>query len=257
MVLIDNNGNLINDKNISSYNINSIDLAFNYKYNKNNPALKIIFSENIEYNIKCIKKIIQLIENDIFFSTNFKGINIKFILENDNNEIINAIKAINISNLKEKYIFIYDCIFNDLDILWNSANPCKFCNNVCIASKHNRTAHKENGCCYSFDYSKNIFKFIDNVKLCKYLGKDKKCTTKNISCKLFVCNYLKKNNLFQIKMQDNLLIQSFFTNKQKLILKYNFFRSKEEIIDKLLEKDKTPFLIYYINSYYRISKCQK
>ena len=253
MVLIDNNENLINDY----YNISNIKLDVKNKYNKTNPALKIVFSENNDYNIKCIKKLIQLNEKNISFSTNFNGTNIKYILENASNEVINAIKAINISNLQEKYTFIYDCIFNDLDILWNSANPCKFCNNVCLASKNNQTAHKENGCCYSFDYSKNIFKFIDNVKLCKYLGEEKKCTTQNISCKLFVCNYLKKNKIFQINMQDNLLIQAFFNNKQKLILKYNFFRSKKEIIDKLLEKDNTPFFIYYINGYYRISKGKK
>ena len=252
MILIDNDGNLIDEKKF--YNINSINLDFNKKYDKNNPALKITFSDNMKYNIKCVQKLVQLVEKNISFSTNYNGANIKYILENANNEIINAIKALNITNLKERYIFIYDCIFNDLDILWNSANPCKFCNNICLASKNNKTAHKENGCCYSFDYSKNIFKFIDNVKLCKYLGEDKKCTTQNISCKLFVCNYLKKNKLFQINMQDYLLIQCFFNDKQKLILKYNFFRAKDEIINKLLEKDRTPFLIYYINSNYRISK---
>ena len=219
MVLIDNNGNLIDEKNISFNNINYIN--FDNKYNKDNPALKISFNKNTESNVEYIKKLIQLQENNVHFLTNFNDVNIKYILENANDEIINAIKAMHISNIKEKYTFIYDSIFHDLDILWNSANPCKFCNNVCIASKNKKAAHDENGCCYSFDYSKNLFKFIDNVKLCKYLGKDKKCTTQNISCKLFVCNYLKKNNIFQINMKDNLLIQSFFNKKQHLILKYN------------------------------------
>ena len=58
-------------------------------------------------------------------------------------------------------------------------------------------------------------------------------------------------------MKDYLLIQAFFTNKQKLILHYNFFRSKEEILEKLIEKNNTPFFIYYLSSNYRISKNQK
>ena len=53
-------------------------------------------------------------------------------------------------------------------------------------------------------------------------------------------------------MSDFLLVQAFFTNKQKLILKYNFFRSKEEILEKLMKKDNSPFLFYYLYGFYRI-----
>ena len=63
---------------------------------------------------------------------------------------------------------------------------------------------------------------------------------------------LKKNKIFNINMKDYLLVQAFFTHKKKLILQYNFFRSKEEILQKLIEKDHTPFFIYYLFSYYRI-----
>ena len=63
---------------------------------------------------------------------------------------------------------------------------------------------------------------------------------------------LKKNKLFNINIKKYILIQSFFTNKQKLILKYNYFRSKEEIIEKLIKKDNIPFLYYYLNGNYRI-----
>ena len=186
--------------------------------------------------------------------TEYSGKKIKYIISNYNDDVLIALKALFINNSKEQYIFLYDNIFKNLDNLWNQSNPCKFCNNICFASKNHKTAHKENGCCYSFDYSKNIFKFIDNVKVCKYLGKEKRCTTENISCKFFVCNYLKKNKIFNIDIKDYLLVQAFFNNKQKLILKYNYFKSKEEILEKLNEKDNTPFIIYYLFSKYRIQK---
>lgn len=212
------------------------------------------FSSDVKYNIKCIKRLIYFQKSNIEFLTECSGFKIKYILSNYNVDILKAIKTTFINDTKDRYLYLYlyDNIFKSLDILWNKYNPCKFCNNVCIASENHKAAHKEDGCGYFFDYSKNIFKFIDNVKVCNYLGKDKRCTTENISCKFFVCNYLRKNNLFNIKMSNYLLVQAFFSNKQKLILKYNFFRSKEEILEKLIETNNTPFFIYYLHSNYRI-----
>ena len=77
---------------------------------------------------------------------------------------------------------------------------------------------------------------------------------RNISCKLFVCNYLKKEKLFNIDIKDFILIQSFFNKKQQLILKQNFFKSKEEILNKLLEENNESLFIYYLRNNYRIDK---
>ena len=250
MIYVDILGNEIEESNIDFSGIDRVDFKLNKKYNAINPALKINFSDDINHNIKYLKKLNYFQKEKIDFITEYKGFKIKYILYNYNDDILTAIKATFMVNIKDK--FLYDSIFKSLDTLWNTYNPCKFCNNICIASKNHKTAHKENGCCYSFEYSKNIFKFVDNVKICKYLGKDKKCTTQNISCKFFVCNYLKRNKLFNINIKKYILIQSFFTNKQKLILKYNYFRSKEEIIEKLIKKDNIPFLYYYLNGNYRI-----
>ena len=252
MVYVDNFGNIIENSNINFSNINSINLELGKKYKSINPALSIKFSNNIEKNIKYIQKLLDFQKLHIDFMTEYNGNKIKYIISNYNDDVKIALKALFINNSKKQYLFLYDNIFKSLDILWNKNNPCKFCNNICSASKNNKSAYKENGCCYSFDYSKNIFKFIDNVKLCKYLGKDKNCMTENISCKFFVCNYLKRNNIFNIDMKNYILVQAFFNKKQKLVLKYNYFKSKEEIIEKLIEKNNTPFLIYYFFSKYRI-----
>ena len=252
MIYVDSIGNIIENSGLNFDNIKSTDFNIKQKYSNVNPALKINFTNSISDNVKFIKKLLYFQQLHIDFVTECNGFKIKYILSNCNDELLTAIKATFISDTKDRYLYLYDNIFKSLDTLWTKSNPCKFCNDVCIASRNHKAAHIENGCCYSFDYSKNIFKFIDNVKVCKYLGKDKRCTTENISCKFFVCNYLRKNNLFNIYMKDYLLVQAFFDNKQKLILKYNFFRSKEEILDKLIKKDNTPFFIYYLYNHYRI-----
>ena len=61
-----------------------------------------------------------------------------------------------------------------------------------------------------------------------------------------------KTESFDIKLNDFLLLMAFFNSKQRLILKYNYFNSKEEIIDKLLEKSKMPLALYYYYDYYII-----
>ena len=252
MIYVDSIGNIIENPSANFANIECVEFNINKKYNHINPALKINFTSNISENVKFIKRLLHFQKLNIDFVTECNGFQIKYILSNCNDDLLIAIKATFISDTKDRYLYLYDNIFKSLDTLWKKSNPCKFCNDVCIASKNHKAAHKENGCCYSFDYSKSIFKFIDDVKVCKYLGEDKRCATENISCKFFVCNYLRKNNLFNIHMKDYLLVQAFFNNKQKLILKYNFFKSKEEILEKLVENDNTPFFIYYLHGNYRI-----
>lgn len=233
----------------------NFDINKNYSNNNNNnPALYIDFRNDFNYSINCIKKLIKLEKDNISFSSKYDKYNVKYIISNYNDEIICALKAICIDDTKEKYTLIYDYVFDMLDKIWKEKNPCKFCNNYCIATRNKKYINQSDGCCYSFEYSNNIFSLspLKNKQKCKYLNPDKSCATKNLSCKFFTCKYLRKNENFNLDMKDYLLIQSFFSKKQQLILKYNFFRSKEEIIDKLLEKNHTPYFIYDFNCKYRI-----
>lgn len=232
--------------------IEYVDFSLNRVYSGANSALKINFSDDIACNTLYIKKLQDLENNNVKFCSQFNNSNIKYIISNYNQDILVALKAIAISDTKSKYEYLYDSIFESLDVVWNVNNPCKFCDNICIATRHNKRRQRENGCCYSFTYSKNPLKFIENEHLCRYLSDTKKCTTQNISCKLFVCKYLKKAKLFNIDIKDFLLIQSFFSAKQQLILKYNYFKSKEEILNKLLEKNNDSLIFYYLLSKYRI-----
>ena len=89
----------------------------------------------------------------------------KYVISNYNDAILDALKAIEIVNLKEKYTFIYDSVFKQLD-----------------------------GFCYSFKMNTNLFStnFIKNKQKCKFLGDNKRCTTQNISCKLLLVTIWKK-----------------------------------------------------------------
>lgn len=251
MLQLDKNCIVLDEKEIIE-EVSFVPFDLNCEYKKTNFALKIDFKNNFNYSIFCIKKLLEYEKENIQFSTSYKNYNLKYIIKNYSPEILDALKAISIHDEKQKITFLYNCIVNSLDNIWYTQNPCKFCNNICIASRNGYTSHKEDGCCYSFEYSKNPLLFIKNLQACKQLGKDKKCLTQNISCKLFVCDYLKKIKKFKININSFLLIQAFFSKKQQLVLQYNFFKTKEEIIEKLLENDNSNFLIYYLLSKYRI-----
>lgn len=243
------------DKNELKDNIKSIDFNINTdisKLDKDN-ALNIDFKNDNEYATDILKKLNR--SNVLNYYCNADNNKIIFVISNYNEDIIECLKALVIEDKYEKYNYIYDTIFKKLDDIWSSNNPCDFCNNMCVASRNNQNSHKEDGCCYSFEYSKNPFSLhiIKNVKRCKYLGEDKHCMTKNISCKLYTCKYLKKNKNFNINIDDFIIANVFFSNKERLVLRYNFFRTKEEILNKLMENSKIPYPIYWYHSKYRIS----
>lgn len=253
MILLDNNFSILD---INEYNNEYPVVRFDLKkeYSLNNNALLIDFNNTFNYNLQCIKKLISLENLHVSFNTEYNNLNIKYVISNYNDDILNCLIALNIPDTKKKYTYIYDSMFSKLDKIWKKYNPCDFCNNLCIATRKHKNANQTDGCCYSFEYTNNIFSpsFITNKKKCKYLGANKQCTTQNLSCKFFTCKYLNKYKNFNLKINDYLLMASFFNKKQQLVLKYNYFHSKEELINKLLEINSTPFILYYLNSQYRI-----
>lgn len=254
MVLTKNNVSILD---LTEYNNNKFPIELfdlKKKYSLNNNALLINFTNDFNYNLKCLKKLITLENSHINFNSVHNNLNIKYVISNYNDDILNCLIALNISDTEEKYLYIYDAMFSMLDKIWAKYNPCDFCNNLCVATREHKNVQQEDGCCYSFEYDYNIFSpsFIKNKQKCKYLGPDKHCTTENLSCKFFTCSYLKKYKNFNLRMEDYLLIMTFFNKKQQLILKHNFFHSKEELINKLLEKNSTPLSIYYLNNKYLI-----
>lgn len=171
-----------------------------------------------------------------------KNKNIEIIvIKNYDLEVIDVFKAFYIADEKQRMEFIYDKVCEALDEKWDREKPCNFCENRCLAARNNFMDEEEDGCCYSF--KRKRFGRVEKSP-CRYLGIDKKCTTSNLSCKLFTCSYLKKHSKFLTDIDDYLLLRLFLNKKQRLIAKYNFFKNKEEVIGKLLEKSKKPYLLY-------------
>ena len=107
------------------------------------------------------------------------------------------------------------------------------------------------GCCYSFNYAKLLdFRLLKDVKLCQYM-QNRTCATKNITCKLFTCKYLKEKNI-KFDTHKLLLLDCFFNKKQHDIIQSNFFRTREEILQKLQEKNHDLYYWYILRQKYRI-----
>lgn len=236
-----------------------VNLSFaSQNFSKSNPALRIYFKNDIKHNAKIFKKLIELKQNGYSFCSTVNGHDVNYIISNYPDDVILAFHALDINNEKDRISYLYDQICTQLKDIWGQINPCGFCNNVCLGNTHRQSPREYNGCCYSFEYPRHMFlskDFIINIKPCKYFDNEKKCCSiQNISCLLFVCQYVKKHSTFNININDFLLIQAFFSKKQKLILGHGYFKTKKEIIDKLLESNKMPYWSYYLRSAYRITK---
>ncbi len=193
---------------------------------------KITFGKNIGY-LYGNKKILAIIPEDID--------------EYYEKELIKVFYALEINNLKERYEYIYDSICMELDNEFIKNNFCDFKDNKCIANRLGKAKHEEMGCCYSFRYSKSPFELITDVKICEYL-ENKSCSTSCITCKLFTCKYLREQGIkFDI---NKFILSSFFTRKQIDVLTDNFFKKKEDIINKLLrvKDDKQLYCMYYVKN---------
>lgn len=152
--------------------------------------------------------------------------------------------ALTIAGIKERYEYVYDSICDYLDNKFKENNYCDFKDGTCISNRSGIGKNRQMGCCYSFRL--DMFANMRDKKLCKHLGNNG-CDTKCVSCKLYTCKYLDKKgirfSLFSFPKLDKV-----FNRKQIEVLKYNCFRTKEEIIDKLVEVNKTkmPYFWFYL-----------
>lgn len=227
---------------------NKYDNCIIYKINKKKiyPIIQkehFIFLLNIDDNTSFIqyRNIVILLRNLMLYnkylgttSTDCKILG--YITNNFSNKLLNeffeCLEALQYTGIAEQYDYIYDTLCDKLDEKFKKENLCDFKNDQCVANRAGASAHDTMGCCYSFKYSKSIFKFIEDVKLCTYLD-NKNCSTKCITCKLFICKYLRDKGI-KIKVDEFLLVSSFFNKKQQEIISNNFFTKKEIILEKLI-----------------------
>ena len=146
----------------------------------------------------------------IFIYRTFLFKKVKF--ETSNPKLKNITKALNIKDKRERITYIYNETIKALNKYYYQ-DLCKFENGQCIAQRM-RNKGKVNGCC----------------RFCP-LVTDKGCPSENVSCKLIYCKTAIKN-IKLIKIRD-IEITKCLPPFKRLILKGDFFITKEEFIDDL------------------------
>ena len=211
-----------NSQDFAGLNINTLTWS-KLKDSNEKLILKIDFAKiNHKHYKSLLRKLFRIkkraTRSNIFFgiegnTTTLLG----YIINHDPNnqkqiDFIHGINAIFHNNLYDMYNYIYDITCDYLDFQFASNNWCNFQNNICAAGR-------KMGCCRK-------------LRLCKHL-KNNSCSTRCISCKLFTCPYLWKQGV-QLKLEDILLLNTFFSKRQKNVLTLSVFNTKEILMRRLL-----------------------
>ncbi len=207
--------------------IKDTDILLKYKL-KNNQinTLNIVFE-----NKRNCKKLFRNIEFGL--SSNVKEINFYNLTDIPNQDIEEYLNVSLEKSQEKKYKYIYDKICDELDENFRKNNYCDFKDNRCIAQRKNKTCHADMGCCYTFEYSK-FDGLPRDTGVCNYFDYGRKtCSQKCIACKMFTCRYLRKNGV-KFEPENYKLLDIFLNKSQKDIIKKEFFKTEEEIIEKLI-----------------------
>lgn len=156
--------------------------------------------------------------NRLFLYRSFLYNFVTFKLERDKYDINDLILALNIKNRRKRLEFIYDTACQEIDNYFANKNVCGFENNQCRVQRKLKN-DKFNGCC----------------RKCSFQCSGP-CPTKNLACKLFYCSEVKSRYKI-IKIEDLKVIKVLFW-RQKILIKSDYFSSREEVIRDL-----------YLNSY--------
>lgn len=237
--------------------INWVDAQSRKTYRKNgngtNFVLAIPWQEEMDYEhmkkiaLYSIKTIQKYKKGQINLGINREGKNIIgcIILPDEKSmEDISILDILKIAMLdpKRQYEYIYDTVCQQLDKKFQKNNYCEFKDNSCIANRNGYTKDCKMGCCYSFECVGMLN--IINRRRCIHL-QNKHCDTACIACKLYTCKYLREKGIY-FDCNKILIIDCFFNKKQKEIIQKNFFKTREQILNKLLEKSKMPYWLYYL-----------
>ena len=198
--------------------------------------IKIASKELIEKAIKDIIKIRRICKsNNIQLGIEEENrIIVAHIEDYSNNkeiyiDILKSLNAVLYETKEEKYNYLYDTICEYLDNEFINKNLCDFCNDKCKAKKNTEVTM---GCCHHYKNKYFGVLYSNNLQLCEHL-KDKRCSAKCITCKLFTCDELKKEGN-KYNTRNIMLIKCFFNPIQKIILKSSYFTTKDVIMKRLL-----------------------
>lgn len=146
--------------------------------------------------------------------------------------VTTSICVLNSKSKEEKYNFLYDSICDYLDDRVVKTNACGFKNDKCIAKKDTNCTM---GCCHYYKNKYLGFLYEKELHLCEY-QQNKRCTAKCITCKMYMCDTLKKKG-YHFNTNNIIIIKRYFNILQKLVIISSFFTPKEKIIKKIMLLD--------------------
>ena len=136
-----------------------------------------------------------------------------------------------IEKRKKRIAYIYDSACNYIDNYWKGKNICGFKNNKCYTQQYKGCKYK-NGCCRRCIYQSN-----------------KGCTTSNLTCKLYYCTEVRKR--YKVPTFKDIKILKKLSIRQRIILKHDYFSSREEVLTDLYIGSITIFIIRLLYRYIR------
>lgn len=143
----------------------------------------------------------------------YKGVrykNTEFTYEGKNEDIKEIVNVLNKKTRMQRLAYIFDKSCEQVDKKFEGKNICGFnCNQCAVQIKDN--SKEINGCC----------------RLCRLQG-DNGCKSKNLVCKLFFCDEVKRN--YEVIELKDLKLVKLLTRRQRLMLKFDLFSSREEVI---------------------------
>lgn len=139
--------------------------------------------------------------------------NTEFIYNGENQEIKDIIEVLNKKTRLQRIAYIYDKSCEQIDKKFEGENICEFkCNQCIVQRKHN--LKEKNGCC----------------RVCR-LQTSTGCPSKNLTCKLFFCDEVK--NKYEVITFKDLKLLNLLTRRQRVILKFDMFSTREEVFTDL------------------------
>ncbi len=133
-------------------------------------------------------------------------------LSNDKQDQM-IVKALNIKNRKERITYIYDSACLLVDNYYNNENICGFKHNQCYVQRRKKL-NLINGCC----------------RCCRY-STSRGCSTKNLTCKLFVCSEVCKRR--KVITYEDLKILKVLSFRQQILIKSDYFSLREDVLKDL------------------------
>ena len=134
--------------------------------------------------------------------------NTEFIYNGENQEIKDIIEVLNKKTRLQRIAYIYDKSCEQIDKKFEGENICEFK----VQRKHN--LKEKNGCC----------------RVCR-LQTSTGCPSKNLTCKLFFCDEVK--NKYEVITFKDLKLLNLLTRRQRVILKFDMFSTREEVLTDL------------------------